>query len=253
MKQNSVNPPAAPGTLRNASNRGPVQHGQHQHHQQQSVGYSQLMQPIGAPCPHQHQHPQRFSASFQGNPLAPVMQQPPYSVHQQQQPVQMSSGISSTAGSTYVNMGQPSALPMVTSPVAFLAPTVWPTGHQQNQKQQQYQQQQLMIGQQQPLSLQPTGGVDCYGSTGLTGGRQHYKQQQSCSSMQPFPTAQYHQQQQVEPFPSTQPQGPTTTEAQYFLDPNCTVPIGKSLSQPPSTAGCCPNPKCSKCEPFKRK
>ncbi|XP_035890855.1 developmental and secondary metabolism regulator VEL1-like [Anopheles stephensi] len=258
MKQNSAKPTT---TDPSKGTRPSMQRGHHQQtpamsHQQQMqpgpVTYHQQQQPAYPSSPQQHQQQP-------GCVVLPTATTMPY--HKPQHTYMMPQ----QSGHQLVNAGTAEAPIYVGGSVMgqqtaqqALPPAGFATAAQQQQQPRYLQtvpHQPSMSQQVQRPTFQPSvtdfvasGGAGP--AVGFSGAHQPYKhhqhQAQPMQSYQEAPTTSY----PVHVQSSLHPEGPTTTEAQYFFDANCTMPVVQQ--QNPATLTGCRNPKCTSCKSFKR-
>ncbi|XP_052890035.1 uncharacterized protein LOC128298326 [Anopheles moucheti] len=266
MKQNSTKPT----TTVMPSKAGKTQSMQHgQHHRQQMPMHQQPMQQPAAVTYHQQQ------PSYQA--VAPQQSHHPHLL-QQQLPagciVLPSTTMSPQPQHTYLPQ-QPGQLGNVATPIAPVyvggtvmgqqtaqqaAPAGFSTSAQQPRagyRQPVQHHQPTMSQVQQRPDYQQTGATVAdfvaagAAPGGFSGVHQPYKQQPHRQQAQPL---QSYQEAPASSYPvqiqsSLHPEG-STTEAQYFFDANCTMPVVQQ--QTPSTAAGCRNPTCTNCKSFKR-
>ncbi|XP_061496985.1 putative cyclin-dependent serine/threonine-protein kinase DDB_G0272797/DDB_G0274007 [Anopheles gambiae] len=264
MKQNSSKPtttvPPSKAGSRASMQRGHHNHQQGQQQQQQQMAFhQQQMQPAAVTFQQQasyQQAPQHLHLPhMQQQPMGCIVlpsgtmhQQPQHTTYMTQQP-----GLQPNAGNSAGPMYVGSAMVQQTSPQAgpagFSTSAQPPVGYLQTT-----QHQPSMAAQQvqQRPNYQPTVADFVAGNAvaaGYPGTHQPYKQQhqqsQSMQSFQEAPTSSYpiH-------MPSTHHPEGSTTEAHYFFDANCTMPVVQQ-QQAPSTVTGCRNPKCTGCKSFR--
>ncbi|XP_050070907.1 activating signal cointegrator 1 complex subunit 2 homolog [Anopheles maculipalpis] len=263
MNQNSKKPTTT--NTPSKGNRPSMQHG-HQHHQQTSMIHQQQMQP-GSVVYQQQQQPLYSTPQYHQQPGCIVLpsstpmphHHQPHQTYMPQQPGQLVN-VATAETPMYVGgtvMGHQTA--QQASPAGFSTSAQQQTPPPVRYLQTVQQHPSMSPQQVQRPNYQPTtvtdfvAGSSAGPAVGFSGAHQPYKQQphhqhqaQPMQSYQEAPTPSY----PVHVQSSLHPEGPTTTEAQYFFDANCTMPVVQQ--QNPATLTGCRNPSCTSCKSFKR-